>query len=225
MSEAYGHASANEAMQWLLAAMCRELGAEACLVLRLNGAGTEGVANWLHGEPMQALSRSYCPVAGSELERTLTADDPLPFELTTVARDPWLANLGISAGAMVALRQGPVRFGSLGICYTHAEVDAASALAVLAEIRTVIWPLLCWQMLGSLSEMERLAQHMATCSSVLHQANNILSNIVLLSDTAAGLPNVRQDPALTELMHRFASESMRCAEILRELVPTQAGTP
>lgn len=215
MSEAYGHPSPAEAMQWLLAMMCQQLGAESCLVVRVNGAGTHGAVAWSHGASMQALSRELYPLLGSATAHVLSSPTPLPVELPSLGGDPWLANRGITGGAMVALQQGPVRFGSLGVYYTQEQVDVEDALALLAEIRLLLWPLLCWQMLGA--EMELAPTRRPDARTAVHRANNILSNIVLLTDLARTLPCGQEDEQMRQVLERIAAEGVRCADVLREL--------
>lgn len=213
MSEAYGRPSADEAMRWLLAAICQQLGAEACVVLRVNGTGTHGAVAWSHGQPVQTLSRDLYPLGGSTLERTLTVPDPWALDAEMLPRDPWLSNRGILGGAMVALQQGPVHFGSLGVYYTRDGVDLADAITLLAEMRMVMWPLLCWQLLGGFAA----AATGNTPTSAVHRANNILTNIVLLTDLALGMPCGQQDEHMKLVLQRIATESVRCADVLREL--------
>lgn len=218
MSEAYGHPSAAEAMQWLLAMICQQLGAEACIVLRINDTGTHGAAAWTHGTSMQSVSRELFPLHGSASEHALSAPSPVALELALLGADPWLANRGITGGAMVALQQGPVRFGSLGVYFTHDNVDVAETLSVLAEVRLMLWPLLCWLILG----MERGTTehgHTGDAPGTVHRANNILSNIVLLTDLALDMPCAKQDESMHVLLERIAAESVRCASVLRELGP------
>ncbi len=218
MSEAYGRPSADDAMRWLLATICQHLGAEACLVFRLNRTGTHGTAAWTHGPPaVQSLPRDLYPLAGSELERTLAAQTPLPFEPTLVAKDPWLGNLGITNGATVALQQGPIRFGSMGVYFLRQEANGTDALALLTEIRTVIWPLLCWQIMSAAADEMANAQRDASVVSAVHRANNILANIVLLTDLAMSEPCGKNDPAMRQLLQRIAAEGARCADVLREI--------
>lgn len=213
MTEAYGRPSADEAMRWLMSAICQQLGAEACVVLRVNGTGTHGAVAWSHGAAVQTLSRDLYPLGGSTLERTLTAADPWALDTAMVPADPWLSNRGIQGGAMVALQQGPVNFGSLGVYYTRDGVDLADAISLLAEMRLVMWPLLCWQLLGGRGGFAAGD----TPTSAIHRANNILTNIVLLTDLALGMPCGQEDEHMRLLLQRIATEGVRCADVLREL--------
>jgi len=217
MSEAYGRPSPAEGMQWLLAAMCQQLGADACLVVRVNGAGTHGAVAWSHGASMDALSHELLPLGSSATAHILASPTPLPVQLTSLAGDPWLADRGIIGGAMVALQQGPVRFGSLGLYFTREDAELDEALALLAEIRLLLWPLLCWQMLGAEMELARSPQPGAP--SAVHRANNILSNIVLLTDLALAMPSALGDEGLRLVLQRIASEGVRCADVLRDFGP------
>lgn len=216
MGEAFGRPSAAEAMQWLLSTICQQLGAEACLVVRINGAGTHGAVASLYGQALQALPRQLHPLSGSAFEHVLTASAPVALEATSLGQDTWLGNLGITGGAMVALQQGPVKYGSLGVYFTH-DADVSETLALLAEIRLLLWPLLCWQMLGADMDLGDSAPHAATSS--IHRANNILSNIVLLTDLALDMPCGREDERMHSVLQRIAGESVRCAEVLREIAP------
>ncbi len=217
MSEAYGRPSADDAMRWLLATICEHLGAEVCLVFRLNRTGTHGNAAWTHGPPaVQSLPRDLFPLAGSELERTLAAQAPLPFEPTLIAKDPWLGNLGIASGATVALQQGPIRFGSMGIYYLRQDAIGTDALTLLMELRSMIWPLLCWQIMSTAANDALNPDRDAASMAAIHRANNILANIVLLTDLAMGQP-CGQEPAMRPLLQRIADESARCADVLREI--------
>lgn len=215
MGEAFGQPSATEAMQWLLATICQQVGAEACLVVRINGAGTHGSVSSFYGQSLQTLPRVPHPLGGSAFERALAATAPFALEATSLGSDTWLANRGITGGAMVPLQQGPVKFGSLGVCFMH-DADISETLTLLAELRMLIWPLLCWQMLGT--EMNSGDSHQAATASV-HRANNILSNIVLLTDLALDSPCGRDDERLRSVLQRIAGESVRCADVLREIAP------
>jgi len=216
MGEAFGRPSAAEALQWLLATICQQLGAEACLVVRINGAGTHGSVASFHGQSLQTLPRVAHPLGGSAFERVLAAPAPFALEAASLGSDSWLGNRGIAAGAMVGLQQGPVKFGSLGVYFMH-EADVTETLALLAELRMLIWPLLCWQMMAAQIQADE-DQHRAAMASV-HRANNILSNIVLLTDLALDSPCGRDDERLRGVLTRIASESVRCADVLRELGP------
>ena len=216
MGEAFGRPSAAEAMQWLLETICQQLGAEACLVLRINGAGTHGSVSSSYGPSVQTLSRDLYPLGGSAVEHVLAAPAPLALERTMWGSDPWLGNLGIAGGAMVALQQGPVRFGSLGVYFMH-DADVTETLALLSEIRMLLWPLLCWQMLGT--ELSNAESSRGSAMETVHRANNILSNIVLLTDLALDTPCGREDERLRGVLQRIAGESVRCADVLREIDP------
>lgn len=219
MSEAYGLPTADQAMDWLLATICQHLDAEACLVLRLNTAGTHGAAAWLHGPAAQSIPRDSYPLTGSTLERSLQSPIPLHAEASLLASDPWLSNRGITNGAMVALQQGPVRFGSIGVYFTHEPTLPDDAFNLLGEMQGLIWPLLCWQMMGALAGAEATSAQFASSRDAVHRANNILSNVVLLSDLALSLPCGRDSVEMSELLRRIAAESVRCADVLRHLDP------
>ena len=217
IGEAFGRPSATEAMQWLLATIGQQVGADVCLVLRINGAGTHGSLASSYGPSAQSLSRDLYPLGGSTIEQVFSAPTPVALERSTLNRDPWLAHLGIAGGATVALQQGPMRFGSLGVYFTHDDVDVTDTIALLAEIRLLMWPLLCWQILGG----DGVATPGASSAAMgaVHRANNILSNIVLLTDLALDTPCGRDDEHLHALLLRMASESVRCADVLREINP------
>lgn len=216
MGEAFGRPSAADAMQWLLSTICQQLGAEACLMVRFNVAGTHGSVASSYGQSLQALPRDLHPLGGSAFEHVLAASAPMALEAAALGQDTWLANLGITGGAMVALQQGPVKFGSLGVYFTH-DADVSETLALLAELSLVIWPLLCWQMLSADMAVAKTTPHPATDS--VHRANNILSNIVLLTDLALDIPCCRDDERMHGVLKRIAGESVRCADVLREIAP------
>jgi len=220
MSEAYGLPTADQAMDWLLATICETLGAEACFILRLNSAGTHGAAAWVHGPAAQSMPRDPYPLTGSALENILQSPLPLHAEPAQLASDPWLANRGFTGGAMVALQQGPVRFGSLGVYFTHEEPSTIEAIDLLGEMRVLIWPLLCWGMMGAAAGVEAASAQVASLGNAVHRANNILSNIVLLTDLASSLPCGQDSAEMTQVLQRIASESVRCADVLRELAPS-----
>lgn len=213
IGEAFGRPSATEAMQWLLATIGQQVGADVCLVLRLNGAGTHGSLASSYGPSAQALSRDLYPLGGSTIEHIFSAPAPVALERSMFSRDPWLAKLGIAGGAAVALQQGPMKFGSLGVYFTHDDVDVSDTIALLTEIRMLMWPLLCWQILGAENGTSSAAM------GAVHRANNILSNIVLLTDLALDTPCGRDDEHLRTLLLRMASEGVRCADVLREISP------
>ena len=217
IGEAFGRPSATEAMQWLLSTIGQQVGADVCLVLRLNGAGTHGSLASSYGASAQALARDLYPLGGSTIEHIFGAPAPVTLERTMLSGDPWLAQLGIAGGAAVALQQGPVKFGSLGVYFTHDDVDVTDTIALLAEIRMLMWPLLCWQMLGGDGHVGDGGSSGAM--GAVHRANNILSNIVLLTDLALDTPCGRDDEHLRTLLLRMASESVRCADVLREISP------
>ena len=213
IGEAFGRPSATEAMQWLLATIGQQVGADVCLVLRINGAGTHGSLASSYGPSAQTLSRDLYPLGGSTIEHLFSAPAPVALERTLLSRDPWLGQLGIAGGATVALQQGPMKFGSLGVYFTHDDIDVTDTIALLTEIRMLMWPLLCWQMLGADSGASSAAM------GAVHRANNILSNIVLLTDLALDTPCGRNDEQLRALLLRMASEGVRCADVLREISP------
>jgi|GEM_PF-1868622 len=217
MGEAFGRPTAAEAMQWLLETICQQLGAEACLVVRINGAGTHGSVASSYGQSLQTLPRMPHPLGGSALEHVLAAPAPIALEMASLGTDTWFANLGITGGAMVALQQGPVKFGSLGVYFMHDNADITDTLALLAEIRMLLWPLLCWQILGAEVNDNDDTHHAAMAT--VHRANNILSNIVLLTDLALDMPCGREDERMRTVLQRIAGESVRCADVLREIGP------
>jgi hypothetical protein len=53
----------------------------------------------------------------------------------------------------------------------------------------------------------------------VHRANNILSNIVLMTDLALSMASAETDEPLRMLLDRIASESVRCADVLRDIRP------
>lgn len=216
IGEAFGRPSATEAMQWLLATIGQQVGADVCLVLRLNGAGTHGSLASSYGPSAQSLSRDLYPLGGSSIEQVFSAPTPLALERAMLSSDPWLAHLGIAGGATVALQQGPMKFGSLGVYFTHDDVDVTDTIALLSELRMLIWPLLCWEMLGGDGGASTTS---SAALGAIHRANNILSNIVLMTDLALDTPCGREDEHLRALLLRMASESVRCADVLREISP------
>lgn len=215
MTQASEAACPHRAVQQLLDLFCEHVGADLCIIVKIDTTQGDGAIHWRSPAATGATDSALASVAHSLTERVIVSGVPGTWKHGQTLSDPWRGDESLRHGVIAPLMRGEHVYGSLGVYFRMGESASHACIDQVNRIAGVIWPFLRWDSVDGHGQTVPSAPLAANRATWAHQLNNVLGTIVLHADLALSLHKQPGDQ-VSHLLEQICAETIRCAQVVQQ---------